>query len=197
MRLAWREHPTLAAGITLPLALALWLGLTRTLPLLAVPAPRYDAVYLVNDASDAINTLHIDVIDNRLAATFVGVNFGYGWPQLFRYHADTGEVEEIAIPHPPTLPLQRPYNRPAGEAREEPHVPVPISDMENLKLNPAAHAPDDYVFRAGSNSATPLDLWQGNEEGFAYITRGPKRIAIPAPEGAGRPIPRFLGWVIP
>ncbi len=195
--LAWRGNPSLFAGIALPAVLAGWLCLTHYLPRLAVPDPQYDMLYLTNYASGAVNTLHVDVLHNRVAATFVGENFGYGWPQLYRFHAKTGLSEEIPIPRPRDVPLVRPYNRPDSDSKQEPAHPVPLPGVDNLKIDPATLAPDHYLFRTGENRSSPFTLWEGDNDAFAYIMRGPKQFPIPAPPGAGRPTPLFLGWIVP
>ena len=180
----------------MPLAFAVWLGITQALPKFRVPAPQYDALYLTNYAGGAINTLRVDVLNNRLRAMFIGENIGYGWPNLYRFHAATGQVETIPIPRPNDLPLVHPDNRPMEEIAEASQHAVPIPDSEGFKVDPAVHSPDGYLFRIGDNHTSSLFAWEGKNDGFAYISHGPSQIAIPRPPEKGA-VPVFLGWVIP
>jgi len=181
------------AGVLLPMLLALWYTATDFIPHLAISAPKYDVLYLTNYADNAPNTLHVEVVDSHLVAMFIGDNFGYGWPQLFRFHSATGVVEEIPIIPPKNLPIKRPNQGLANNA----HVPVIIPPLQSLRLDTSSAAPDGYIFKKGDNTADIFSVWDDSDKGFAYIYHGAKEVLIPPPAGNGQPRPKFLGWIIP
>lgn len=192
MRLA--PHRTLIAAVALPGLLAAWYAAAALLPRLAVPAPRHDLILLSGHTPDAGNALRVELVEGRAAATFIGENFGYGWPRLFRFHAATGRLEEIALPRPANLPQKRAYNRPAPPPEKELRRPVPLPELETLRLDPSAAAPDGYAFIPGDAASGPFRLWRG--QGAAALVKQGRRIVLPAPDAKALRL-TLLGWVRP
>jgi hypothetical protein len=127
---------------------------------------------------------------------FVGENFGYGWPHLYRFSPATGRLTEIPVRAPRELPVKRPYNRPSlGD--DEPRISVPIPALESLRLLPSPTAPDGYVFTAQPADLAAEDVWNLAPQSSATITKNGARIDVPMPGNRGNASIKFLGWIVP
>ncbi len=185
---------SLKAGIALPLCIALWYTVTAYLPRLSEGDPQYDILYMTGYTPDTPNALRVTVQADHVVATFVGENFGYGWPHIYRLRPTTGQILEVPIPTPADLPLKQPYNRPTQDERLEPHHLVPIPVLEDWQIVPTT-SPDGFTIDNGLAENQKLSLWDVGGSG-TYISKGTHHIAVPRPPGDGRQSITPLGWVL-
>lgn len=198
MMQAARRHPLLSAGLAAPLALALYVLLTSWLPGRWSTPPVYDLLYLTNYSPEPINGLVYEVRGDKLHFTYIGENFGFGWPRLFRMNPANGAVREIRIMWPRHIPLLFPNRRPPPP----PQVlrrPVPVPEADAMRIQPGFTSPDGYRF---------IPVTEGKEDLSQLFNLHPRpllgtvekfgrRIPVPAPAGPRTRDPvTFIGWVL-
>ena len=130
MKKFFRENPTIAFGLGLPLLLVLVFLLISGIPALLVAPPQYDVLYATEYYSYN-NGVQISVVDRKVQVVFQGVSPGYRKPRLWRYNASTGAVKEIAITVPPGL------TRPGGQGKVTPEeaariTPIDVPDRKSV-----------------------------------------------------------------
>lgn len=191
----WKRHGFLVAGIALPLLVVVGFALARALPRMWVAAPKIDLLYAVRTGYDA-QPRKIDrtlsVIEGRLHVVWTKVdNTVYPQPlHLYRFHASTGEAEEIHVPEPP-----------GGDALEKP-VDFPVPGLEGLRIDTSSRSPDGFVFEnRSSDGGGPLGEIVGHRYRGprAAISKGGRVILLPLVDGEeyGYSPVQFLGWLVP
>jgi hypothetical protein len=191
----WQRHGFLIAGIALPLIVVVGFALARALPRIWVAAPKFDLLYAVRTGYDA-QPRKIDrtlsVVDGRLHVVWTKVdNTIYPQPlHLYRFHASTGEAEEIHVPEPQ-----------AGDALEKPWGLV-VPGLDAFQVDTSSRSPDGYAFEErSSDGGGPLgEIFGHRYRGpRAAISKGGRVILLPMVDGEayGYSPVQFLGWLAP
>ena len=198
MKTFFRENPTIAFGLGLPLLLVVVFLLVSGIPALFVDPPRYDVLY----ASDYYNPnagVQISVVNNKVQVVYQGASQGHQKPRLWRYSPATGAVREIAIMLPPDLTPPGQRNPTPEEAAKITLIEVP--DVAGLTVDSSSIAPDGYEFSTGGNGYGG-DVFTGlfyasRYRSEAVLTKKGRSIRLPR-EGDryyGYNT-RFVGWVV-
>lgn len=198
MKSFFRENPTIAFGLGLPLLLVVVFLLVSGIPALLVDPPQYDAVY-ATEYNNYQTGVQISVVDRKVQVLHQGNSTGYQKPRLWRYSAKTGGVQEISYMLPPGLmpPGQSPVT-PEDAARI---TPIDVPDLAALTVDSTSIAPDGYEFSAGMNGYSG-DVFAGmfyssRYRNEAVLTKKGRSVRLP---NAGNMYygnnTRFIGWVV-
>jgi hypothetical protein len=198
MKSFFRENPTIAFGLGLPLLLVVAFLLFSGIPALLVDPPKYDVVY-ATDYYNNQNGVQISVVNQKIQVVYQGSAQGYQRPRLWRYSPKTGAVKEIAFLLPPGLtpPGQKPIT--PEEAAKLTTIEVP--DLAGVTLDSSSIAADGYEFSAGPNGYSG-DVFSGMFYGGRY-----RNEAVLMKKGRSIRLPnagnmnygnntRFIGWVV-
>lgn len=147
MRSFFRENPTIAFGLGLPLLLVVVFLLVSGIPALLVDPPRYDVLYATEYYSYPGNGLQISVVDRKVQVVYQGNTQGYQKPRVWRFSPATGAVKEIPVLLP--VGLAPPGTRPTPETTAV-VTPVEVPDLAALMVDSSSIAPDGYEFNAGT-----------------------------------------------
>lgn len=201
MKNFFRENPTIAFGLGLPLLLVLVFLMISGIPTLLVAPPQYDILYATR-YYNYNNGLQISVVNGKVRVVFNGVWQGYQEPRIWRYNAKTGAVKEITFTLPPGLvPLRAPSKINPEEAAKI--TPIDVPALATLTVDASSIAPDGYAFeqsgdRYANHFFTGL-FYASRYRGTAVLTKNGRSIRLPKAESrnySGRTT-RFIGWVIP
>lgn len=199
MKSFFRENPTIAFGLGLPLLLVVAFLLISGIPALLVEPPQYDVLYATEYYNNPQNGVQISVVGQKVQVVYLGSTQGYQRPRLWRYSPKTGAVREIAYLLPPglTLPGQK-----ASTPEEAAKItPIEVPDVAGLTVDSSSIAPDGYEFSAGA-SGYGGDVFTGlfyasRYRNEAVLTKKGRSIRLPNTGNVyyGNP-PRFIGWVV-
>jgi hypothetical protein len=198
MKSFFRENPTIAFGLGLPLLLVVMFLLISGIPALLVEPPQYDVLY-ATDYYNNPNGLQISVVNQKVQVIYQGSSISYQKPRLWRYSPKTGAVKEIALMLPPGLapPGQRPVT--PEEVAKITQIDVP--DLAGRTIDSSSVAPDGYEFSAGPNGYSGdvfTGLFYSSRYGReAVLTKKGRSIRLP---NAGNMYysnyTHFIGWVV-
>ena len=198
MKSFFRDNPTIAFGLGLPLLLVVVFLLISGIPALLVEPPKYDVLY-ATEYYTYPNGVQISVVDRKVQVVYQGSQQGYQRPRLWRYSPQTGAVREIAIMLPPGL-------APPGQSPVTPEAaaqitPIEMPDLAGLTVDASSIAPDGYEFSAGPTGYSG-DVFTGLFYSSRYryqaeLVKSGRSIRLPNTDGAyyGNTV-RFIGWVV-
>ena len=198
MKSFFRENPTIAFGLGLPLLLVVAFLLISGIPALLVDFPQYDVVY-ATDYYNNLNGVQISVVNQKVQVVYQGNAQGYRSPRLWRYNPKTGAVKEIAILLPPGL--TPPGQKPATPEEAAKLTTIEVADLAGLTIDSSSVAPDGYEFSTGANGYSG-DMFTGMMYSSRYrneavLTKKGRSIRLP---NAGNMnygnYTRFIGWVV-
>lgn len=198
MKSFFRENPTLAFGLGLPLLLVVVFLLISGIPALLVAPPQYDVLY-ATEYYNYPNGVQISVVNKKVQAVYLGSTQGYQRPRLWRYSPKTGGVQEIPIILPPDL--ASPGQKPATPEAAAKVTPIDVPDLAGLTVDSSSVAPDGYAFSAGTNGYRG-DVFTGLFDSSRYgnvavLTKQGRSIRLP---NAGNMyysnLTHFVGWVV-
>lgn len=128
-----RNNPTIAAGILLPLLVALFFVLATVIPRWLVAPPQYDLLFTSNDYRPAPPAIEVrfDVVQNSLRArAYNSVNNYQTVPRLYRFEHATDSVREIPVELP-------------ADGFDDGTI-LDIAELAGVTVSPASRAPDGY-----------------------------------------------------
>lgn len=197
MKSFFRENPTIAFGLGLPLLLVVVFLLISGIPSLLVDPPQYDVLY-ATEYYNYPNGVQISVVDQKVQVVYQGSMQGYQRPRLWRYNPKTGAVKEISIMLPAGLTPPGPKPPTPEEAARITTIDVP--DLAALKVDSSSIAPDGYEFSAGPNGYSGdvfTGLFYSRYRNEAVLTKKGRSIRLP---NAGNVYygnnAHFVGWVV-
>lgn len=198
MKSFFRENPTIAFGLGLPLLLVVVFLLASGIPTLLVDPPQYDVVY-ATEYNNYQTGVQISVVNRKIQVLFQGNSAGHQKPRLWRYSAKTGGVREISFMLPPGLtPPGQKFVTPEEAARI---TPIEVPDLAGLTLDSTSIAPDGYEFSTGMNGYSG-DVFTGmfysaRYRNEAVLTKNGRSIRLPNANNMyyGNNT-RFVGWVV-
>ena len=199
MKSFFRENPTIAFGLGLPLLLVVVFLLISGIPTVLVAPPQYDVLY-ATEYYNQQNAVQISVVNKKVQVIYQDGRQANLKPHLWRYYPKTGAVQEITIILPPRL-AQADNKIQAPEKASE-TILVNVTELENLSVDSSSIAPDGYEFsvEGGLNSG---GLFSGLfYSPYAYrnetvLTKKGRRIRLPHLVGQyyDNNI-HFIGWVV-
>lgn len=198
MKSFFRENPTIAFGLGLPLLLVVVFLLISGIPALLVAPPQYDVLY-ATEYYNYPNGVQISVVNKKVQAVYLGSTQGYQRPRLWRYSPKTGGVREIPIILPPGLAA--PGQKPATPEAATKVTPIDIPDLAGLTVDSSSVAPDGYVFSTGTNGYQG-DVFTGlfnpsRYRNVAVLTKQGRSIRLPnASNMYYGNLPHFVGWIV-
>lgn len=198
MKSFFRENPTIAFGLGLPLLLVVAFLLISGIPALLVEPPQYDVLY-ATEYYNYPNGVQITVVNQKVQVIYQGSSAGYQRPRLWRYNPKTGSVKEIAIMLPPGL--APPGQSPATPEAAAKITPIEVPDLAGLTIDSSSVAPDGYEFSAGPNGYSG-DVFTGlfyssRYRNEAVLTKKGRSIRLPyAANMYYGNNTRFIGWVV-
>ena len=198
MKKFFRENPTIAFGLGLPLVLVAVFLLISGIPALLVAPPQYDVLYASNYSNQA-HGVQIAVVNRSVQVNYLGSSLSYQNPRLWRYSPKTGAVREIAILLPPGL---TPAGQPSGKPQEPLAVTaINVPDLAGVAVDSSSLAPDGYQFSTAGDAYsrhvfTGL-FYSGQYRDQAALTKDGRSIRLPNTDGMyyGNTT-RFVGWVV-
>lgn len=198
MKSFFRENPTIAFGLGLPLVLVVAFLLISGIPALLVEPPQYDVFY-ATEYYNYPNGVQITVVNQKAQVIYQGSSAGYQRPRLWRYSPKTGAVKEIAIMLPPGL--APPGQSPATPEAAAKITPIEVPDLAALTIDSSSVAPDGYEFSAGQHGYSG-DVFTGlfyssRYRNDAVLTKKGRSIRLPyAANMYYGNNTRFIGWVV-
>ncbi|MEO6975109.1 MAG: hypothetical protein ABI144_04420 [Gallionella sp.] len=198
MKAFFRENPTIAFGLGLPLLLVVVFLLASGIPALFVDPPKYDVLY-ASDYSNANAGIQISVVNKKVQVVYLGGSLGYQKPRLWRYSPSTGAVREIAILLPAGLTPAGQRSATPGDAAKITTIDVP--DLAGLTVDSSSVAPDGYEFSTGRNGYNG-DVFTGLFYASRYrnemvLTKKGRSIRLPSEGNRYYSYnTRFIGWVV-
>lgn len=197
MKSFFRENPTIAFGLGLPLLLVVAFLLISGIPALLVDPPKYDVLY-ATEYYNYQNGVQIAVENHKIQVIYQGNSAGYQKPRVWRYNPRTGGVQEIPIMLPPGL--IPPGQRPATPEEPAKVTPIDVPDLAGLTVDSSSVAPDGYEFSAGTNGypgGVFAGLFYTRYRNDAVLTKKGRSIRLP---NAGNMYygnnTHFIGWVV-
>jgi hypothetical protein len=169
-------------------------ALARLLPRMFVAAPRFDLLYAVR-AGYVAQPRKIDstlsVADGRLHVAWTKVeNQIYPQPvHLYRFHASTGDAEEIHVPDPPS-----------GDTLDRP-MDLAVPGLDGFSVETSSRSPDGYEFENRTSEGSGVFgemLGQRYRGPRGAISKGGRVILLPMAGGEeyGYAPVQFLGWLV-
>ncbi len=198
MKSFFRDNPTIAFGLALPVLLVVVFLLGSGIPTLLVAPPKYDVLFATDYYSDQ-QGLQMAVVGQQLRLSFRGPAQRGRLPRLWRYYAKTGAVQEIGIVLPSSLAA-------AGETGTEAptsmtSVAVAVPDLQGVVVDSSSIAPDGYAFNSASDRY-PDRIFGGLFYSSRYhhqvrLEKNGRRVRLPyAGNDYYRHSTRFIGWVV-
>ncbi|HET6720291.1 MAG TPA: hypothetical protein VFH22_11620 [Rhodocyclaceae bacterium] len=201
MKNLFRDNPTIAFGLGLPVILVVLFLLISGIPALLVAPAQYDVLYATNYNyyNNAPNGLQIAVIGDRVQVNYLGNTQPYQIPRLWRFNPKTGAVKEISLLLPPGLAPNT--GRPAEVEKTPTVTPINVPDLAAVKVDSSSLAPDGYQFSTGADAYSGRvfpGLFYSSRYGYqAELVKNGRSIRLPNTDGAyyGNTV-RFIGWVV-
>jgi hypothetical protein len=198
MKSFFRENPTIAFGLGLPLLLVVAFLLVSGIPALLVEPPQYDVLY-ATESGNRQNSVQIAVVDQKVRIIHERNAYGDQTPRLWRYSPLTGAVREIPIILP-TSPSEA-GNDPAVPADVSKRTEIDVPELAGLTIDSSSIAPDGYEFDA------TRDHHSGNVFGGLFYSSRYHSEAILTKNGRNVRLPnadvqyyyrntQFIGWVV-
>lgn len=189
MRKFFRDNPTIAFGLGLPVTLVLLFLLISGVPALLVESAQYDVLYATNynNYNNAPNGLQISVVGDRVQVNYLSNTQPYQNPRLWRFSPKTGAVKEISLLLPP------------GPVPNV--IPLNVPDLATLKVDSSSIAPDGYQFSTGADGYSGhvfTGMFYSSRYRYqAELIKQGRSIRLPNTDGAfyGNTV-RFIGWVV-
>lgn len=198
MKSFFRENPTIAFGLGLPLLLVVGFLLISGIPALLVEPPQYDVLY-ATEYPNYPNGVQISVVNQKVQVVYQGSIQGYQRPRLWRYNPKTGAVKEVAIMLPPGL--MPPGQKPPTPEEAAKITPIEVPDLAGLTIDSSSIAPDGYEFSTGPNGFSG-DVFSGlfyssRYRNEAVLTKKGRSVRLPYPGNTyyGN-YNHFVGWVV-
>lgn len=197
MKTFLRENPTIAFGLGLPLLLVMVFLLVSGIPSLLVASPQNDLIF-ATEYYNHQNGVQISVINRTVQVIDQGNLQNNQKPRIWRYHAKTGAVQEIAFILPPGT------NRSGTKTPHTDNIakstPVDVPDLKGLKVDSSSIAPDGYEFSVGnrySGNAFGGLFYSSRYRHDAVLTKNGRSIRLPDTVGRYyRGNTHFIGWVV-
>ena len=198
MKSFFRENPTIAFGLGLPLLLVVVFLLISRIPTLLVDPPQHDVLY-ATQYYNSREGVQISVVGQKVLVSYRGMSQDREIPRLWRYHSRTGAVQEIAIILPPSLTSSGEKAAQASDLQVT--TPIDAPDLEELDVDSSSIAPDGYEFSTGN------DRYSGNVFGGLFYSSRYRQQATLSKNGRSVRLPntdnlyysqqtRFIGWVV-
>lgn len=190
-----KNHLSLIAGLTLPIALMLVFAVSN-LSFFKSDPPRYDLVFSIRDSNTVATSIQIDLLvkDNTLYAQYTRLkNMNYwGTKHLYLFDAKTQKVRE--------LPLDQSGLSKNTEFKEE-----RVKSTEQLKLNTTIESPDGYTLYTDNTSYSSgllSDLLLGSNSRSNTLCLKKNMTCIKLFNDGFSPAyyasnVQFIGWVMP
>ena len=199
MKSFFRENPTIAFGLGLPLLLVAVFLLISGIPALLVDPPQYDVLYATEYYNNMNNRVQVSVVDRKVQVYYQGNVASYQKPRIWRYSPGTGGVREIAYLLPPDL--LPPGKTPATPEEAGKITLIDTPDLAALTVDSSSVAPDGYEFSTGQEGYSG-DVFTGLFYGARYrndavLTKKGRTIRLPNAGNVyyGNTI-HFIGWVV-
>ncbi len=198
MKSFFKNNPTIAFGLGLPLALVVIFLLASGLPALLVSAPQYEVLY-TSEYYDNQNGIQINVIGNEVQVVYQGNGYVSRKPKIWRYSPQTGAVKEVAYLLPDSLTSN---SRSSNSNEVIETVAIEVPDLRGLNVDSSSIAPDGYEFRAGNTR------YSRNLFGELFYSSRYRYEAVLSKNGRNVPLPnatgqyysggaQFIGWILP
>lgn len=193
MKRFFRENPTIAFGLGLPLLLVTLFLLASGLPSLLVAPPQYDLLFATG-YNHYRNHLQLSVIDRSVQLIDLGNHTHNHNIQLWRYHVNTGAVQEIAYILPPALTTEK-------IASTFPQAtPIEVPDLQGVIVDSSSIAPDGYTFNIDKNASSNLFAGLFYVSRYRYgatLSKSGRHISLPnITSRYSRSDLHFIGWVV-
>jgi hypothetical protein len=197
MKSFFRENPTIAFGLGLPLLLVVVFLLISGIPARLVDPPKYDVLYATGYYNYP-NGVQIAVENRKVQVIYQGSTAGFQKPRLWRYSPKTGGVQEIPIMLPPGL--MPPGQRTVTPEEAAKVTPIDVPDLDGLTVDSSSVAPDGYEFSAGPNGYSGdifTGLFYSRYRSDAVLTKKGRSIRLP---NTGNMYysnnTHFIGWIV-
>ena len=195
----FRDNPTIAFGLGLPLLVVTVFPLASGIPSFLVPGPQYNVLFATGYYNQR-SGIQIAVVDQRVQVVYQGDKHGDAEPQIWQYNSRTGAVQEIPIVLPAGLSLVS--NDEDNADTELKITTINMPELESLQVDSSSIAPDGYEFSLG-NSRYDGDFFSGLFYASRYrqagiLRKSGRNIRLPNPKGQSyHHQSQFIGWVVP
>ena len=198
MKTFFRENPTIAFGLGLPLLLVVVFLLISGIPILLVASPQFDLLY-ATEYYNYQNGLQISVVNNKVQVVYQGNLQNSRKPHIWRYDPKTGGVKEISYVLPPSYPPSKKKQIAPDTVLKTTVIEVP--DLKGLTVDSSSIAPDGYEFRLArdyySRNIFGGLFYSSRYRDEAVLTKSGRRIRLPIVVGRYyRGNTHFIGWVV-
>lgn len=198
MKTFFRENPTIAFGLGLPLLLVVVFLLISGIPALLVAPPQYDVIYATGYYNYR-NGVQISVVNQKVQVIYQGNVYNNQKPRIWRYNPKTGAVKEISflLPSGLTSPGQETAKSEVASKISR----IEVSDLKGVKVDSSSIAPDGYEFSVGNNrySRNIFDglFFSSRYRHEAVLIKSGRSIRLPNPGNRYyRGSTHFIGWVM-
>jgi len=197
MKRFFRENPTIAFGLGLPILLVIVFLLVSGIPSLLVDPPKYDVLYATQYYNHQYG-VQISVVNKKAQVVYQGNVHNNQKPRIWRYNPQTGAVREISYLLPPGL--SRPGTKIANPDQKSNITVIDVPDLEVLTIDTSSIAPDGYEFNVG-------DYYSRNVFGGLFHSSSYRHEAVLIKDGRSIRLPKsvgryysrnthFIGWVV-
>ncbi len=198
MKSFFRENPTIAFGLGLPLILVVVFLLISGLPTLLVSPPQYEVLY-ASEYYNYQNDIQISVVGEKVQVVYQGGAYNNRKPKIWRYNPKTGAVKEIAYLLPPNIASGNSSSTDPNQVSEI--IAIKVPDLEGVKVDSSSIAPDGYEFRLGRNrySGNMFDglFYSSRYRHEAVLSKNGRNVRLPHPHGQYYSTnTHFIGWVL-
>ena len=197
MKRFFRENPTIAFGLGLPILLVIVFLLVSGIPSLLVAPPKYDVLY-ATQYYNYQNGVQISVINKKVQVVYQGNVDNNQKPRIWRYNPQTGAVREISFLLPPGLSRRGTKN--ANPDQKSKITVIDVVDLKGLTIDSSSIAPDGYEFNLGNHSSRNVFGGLFHSSSYrhdAVLTKDGRNVRLP--KLVGRYYNRnthFIGWVV-
>ena len=197
MKRFFRENPTIAFGLGLPILLVIVFLLVSGIPSLLVDPPKYDVLY-ATQYYNYQNGVQISVINKKVQVVYQGNVHNNQKPRIWRYNPQTGAVREISFLLPPGLSRRGAKNTDPDQKSKI--TVIDVVDLKDLTIDSSSIAPDGYEFSVGNHYSRNVFGGLFHSSSYrhdAVLTKDGRSIRLP--KSVGRYYSRnthFIGWVV-
>lgn len=193
----FRENPTIAFGLGLPILLVIVFLLVSGIPSLLVDPPKYDVLYATQYYNNQYG-VQISVVNKKVQVVYQGNILNSQKPRIWRYSPQTGAVREISYLLPSGL--SRPGTNTANADQKSIITVIDVADLNDLTIDTSSIAPDGYEFNVG-------DYYSRNVFGGLFHSSSYRHEAVLTKDGRSVRLPKsvgryysrnthFIGWVV-
>lgn len=198
MKSFFRENPTIAFGLGLPLLLVVAFLLISGIPALVVAPPEHDVLYATEYYNNS-SYVQISVVNQKVQVAYQGNARNNRRPRLWRYSPKTGAVREIAILFPLDLDLSERGAVKSNKVSKITQIDVP--DLDGLIVDSSSIAPDGYEFstvRNGYSGGVFLGLFNSSRyRKEVVLTKNGRSVRLPNANNTVYSYnTHFIGWVV-